>query len=216
MISLKKPENIIICEKQEENYCGRHALRALSQRLDLFSDEYLIEVAENIAAAEQIYADGQSIRITDYHHPNSGDYDIQILKAAVQNVLTIELIQIQNLEQNNCPIRNLIVSNIQHSQAFLIQQDYHYYCLRRFRLTKDYFFKIDSKYPMHHQPIHRRDILNFLRTCLESYCNIYVIIQHMQDNIDQILSIDNIESKLWALPDAPADLEGLLGFYDTE
>ncbi|CAF4404974.1 unnamed protein product, partial [Adineta steineri] len=51
--SKRKPENIIICEQQEENYCGRHVLRAVCQRLDLFSDEYLKEVAEHKAATEQ-------------------------------------------------------------------------------------------------------------------------------------------------------------------
>ena len=35
--TIKKPEVMIICEKQEKLYCGRHALRALCQRLDLFS-----------------------------------------------------------------------------------------------------------------------------------------------------------------------------------
>ncbi|CAF1119893.1 unnamed protein product [Rotaria sordida] len=53
-VCVKKPEDIIICEKQEEHYCGRHVLRVLSQRLDLFCDEYLIEVVQNITAAEQI------------------------------------------------------------------------------------------------------------------------------------------------------------------
>lgn len=138
---LKKPEDIIVCEEQEELYCGRHALRALSQRLDLFSDEYLKEVARNIAASEQICRDGEAIEMTEYYYEHTGEYDIQVLKAALMNVFKIDLVQIYELETNNFVVHNLILSNIQHIQAFIIQQDYHYYCLRRFRLTKDYFFK---------------------------------------------------------------------------
>ncbi|CAF1366463.1 unnamed protein product [Rotaria sordida] len=216
-MSLRKPENIIICEEHEKNYCGRHVLRALAQRLDLFSDEYLMEIAENIAATEQICRNGKSIRITDDYYEGHGDYDIQVLQLALQHTLNVHLVQIHELETNTCPIQNLILSNSQNIQALLIREDYHYYyCLRRFQLTKNYFFKIDSKDSMHHQPIHRQNILNFLRTLLESHCSIYVIMQHDPDNVNEQLSTDNIEAKLWALPDAPADLEILPGFYETE
>ncbi|CAF4534288.1 unnamed protein product [Rotaria socialis] len=51
---LKMPEDIIICEYQEQNYCGRHALRALSQNLELFSDDYLINIAQNIAQPKRL------------------------------------------------------------------------------------------------------------------------------------------------------------------
>ena len=118
--------------------------------------------------------------------------------------------QICKLEENSSPIRNLICANIQHIQAMLIQQDYHYYCLRRFRLTKEYFFKIDSKHPSHHQTIPRRDILTFLRTLLEVGSNIYVLIHNIPDEINEELCVNDIETKLWALPDAPADWEILI------
>ncbi|CAF3615746.1 unnamed protein product [Rotaria socialis] len=139
-LSLKKPESIIICENQEKNYCGRHALRALSQNLDIFSDDYLINVAQNIVASEQICRNGEFIQTTDYYYENTGDYDIQILEAALRNVLNIDLIKFHKIENIDCPIRSLIFSNTQNIQAFLVQEGYHYYCIRRFRLTKDYFF----------------------------------------------------------------------------
>ncbi|CAF4826369.1 unnamed protein product, partial [Rotaria socialis] len=97
-------------------------------------------------------------------------------------------------------------------QAFLVQEGYHYYCIRRFRLTKDYFFKIDSKYPMCHQPIHHQDILPFIGTLLDCGCNIYVTIQHVNDQFNEDLSIEHIATRLWALPDSPADLEVLTIF----
>ncbi|CAM4771516.1 unnamed protein product, partial [Rotaria magnacalcarata] len=139
-LSLKTPESIIICENQEENFCGRHALRALSQNLHLFTDDYLINNAQNIAATAQICRNGEFIRITDYYYENSGEYDIQILGVALRDTFNIELIQILKLENNSCPMRTLILSNTQYIQAFLIQQRYHYYCIRQFRLTKDYSF----------------------------------------------------------------------------
>ncbi|CAF3420621.1 unnamed protein product [Rotaria socialis] len=160
-------KNIIICEEQDRNYCGRHSLRALAQNLDLFSDEYLVEIANNLAAAEQICRNGDSIRITQYYYENSGDYDIQVLDAALRHIFNIQLLQINKLENSNCPIRSLILSNTQNIQALLIQQDYHYYILRQFRLTKGYFFKIDSKHTMYHEPIHCQDILKFIDLLLQ-------------------------------------------------
>ena len=99
---IKKPEDIILCERQEKHFCGRHALRALTQRRDLFSDQYLIEVGQNVAAAEQIIREGDEIRLTEYYYEKTGDYDIQILKAALMNIFSIELLQIHTLETNNC------------------------------------------------------------------------------------------------------------------
>ena len=46
-----KPEDIILCDEQEERFCGQHALRALTQRCDLFSDEYLKGIAKNLHRA---------------------------------------------------------------------------------------------------------------------------------------------------------------------
>jgi hypothetical protein len=38
----------------------------------------------------------------------------------------------------------------------------------------------------------------------------------MQDNINEVLSVNNIQSKLWPLSDAPADLEHLAVFCTNE
>ncbi|CAF0863100.1 unnamed protein product [Adineta steineri] len=201
----RKPEHLIICERQEQLFSGRHVLRALSQTLDLFDDDYLKEVAQNIAATEQINRHGEAIQLTEYYYENTGEYDIQVLKAALMNIFSIDLLQIGTLQPNS-----LILSHIQHVQAFLIQQNYHYYCLRRFRLTEDYFFKIDSKNPTYHEPIHRDNILNFLKSLLEHGSNIYVTVQYISDAIEDEITTDNIKTRLWALPDAPADREALV------
>ncbi|CAF1159207.1 unnamed protein product [Rotaria sordida] len=118
-VCVKKPEDIIICEKQEEHYCGRHVLRVLSQRLDLFCDEYLIEVVQNITAAEQICRYGEAIEIRDYYYESTGGYDIQILKAALMNTFNIDLIQIHTLEANTSSVQSLILSNIENVQDLL-------------------------------------------------------------------------------------------------
>ncbi|CAF4187678.1 unnamed protein product, partial [Adineta steineri] len=201
----RKPEHLIICERQEQLFCGRHVLRALSQTLDLFDDDYLKEVAQNIAATEQINRHGEAIQLTEYYYENTGEYDIQVLKAALMNIFNIDLIQIGTLQPNS-----LILSHIKDVQAFLIQQNYHYYCLRRFRLTEDYFFKIDSKNPTYHEPIHRDNILNFLKSLLEHGSNICVTVQYISDAIEDEITTDNIKTRLWALPDAPADREALV------
>lgn len=131
----------------------------------------------------------------------------------MSNTFGVDLIQICRLENNSCPIRNLVCANIEHIQAILIHEDYHYYCLRRFRVTEEYFFKIDSKHPMNHQTIHRRDILTYLRTLLELQCNIYVVIQGISEEINGQVSSDNIQRRLWALPEASADCELLIGTF---
>ncbi|CAF1310613.1 unnamed protein product [Rotaria sordida] len=59
--SVTKPEHVIICEQHQEHFCGRHALRALSQRLDLFTDKYLFDIAEDIAVTDQIHRNGQPL-----------------------------------------------------------------------------------------------------------------------------------------------------------
>ncbi|CAF4302547.1 unnamed protein product [Rotaria sp. Silwood2] len=46
------PEGVIICERQERLFCGRHALRALLQNIDIFDDTYLISVGEQLATDE--------------------------------------------------------------------------------------------------------------------------------------------------------------------
>ncbi|CAF1643694.1 unnamed protein product [Adineta steineri] len=206
----RKPEHLIICERQEQLSCGRHVLRALSQTLDLFDDDYLKEVAQNIAATEQINRHGEAIQLTEYYYENTGEYDIQVLKAALMNIFSIDLLQIGTLHPNSDYAHSLILSHIKHVQAFLIQQNYHYYCLRRFRLTEDYFFKIDSKNPTYHEPIRRDNILNFLKSLLEHGSNIYVTVQYISDAIEDEITTDNIKTRLWALPDAPADREALV------
>ncbi|CAF3732151.1 unnamed protein product [Rotaria socialis] len=122
-------------------------------------------------------------------------------------MLNVDFIQIYKIENNDCPTRSIILSSTQNIQAFLVQDEYHYYCIRQFRLTEDYFFKIDYKYPMYREPIHHQDILAFIGTLLECRCNVYITIQHVNDHFDEDLSIQNIATKLWALPDSPADLE---------
>lgn len=208
--SLKKPEDIIVCEKQESLYCGRHVLRAVSQRLDLFTDTYLKEIAQNLAGFEQIYSHEESVRITDYYYEHTGEYNIDVLKAALLNIFNIDLVQIDRLEGHISSLHTLIVSNITNIQALIIQQDYHYYCLRRFRLTKDYFFVIDSKNSTFHQSIHCDNILNYFATILLSSGNIFVLMKRISDTDQNEICEHDIATVLWPLPETPADLEVLI------
>ncbi|CAF4506808.1 unnamed protein product [Rotaria sp. Silwood2] len=191
--SVTKPDHVIICEEHEEHFCGRHALRALSQRLDLFTDKYLFDIAEDIAATDQIRRNKQPVQLTDYYYKNTGDYNIEVLQLALQNTLNVQFLRIDKLEDSSYPIRNLILSNVEHIQAFLIQQDYHYYCLRSFRSTKDYFFKIDFKHSMHHEPIRRERLFEYLTELIDSNCAIFIITEHTVQNINQQITIDNIQ-----------------------
>ena len=212
----KTPEDIIICERQEALFCGRHARRALVQRLDIFDDDYLMEVAENLVAEENILRHEQRVRTNDYYYEDRGEYDIQILKAALMNTFNIDLLQIHTLEPNVSSPQNIILSNMQNVQALLIQQDYHYYCLRRFRLTPSYFVKSDAQHPEYHQPIHTGNMTDYLRRLIEHRCNVYVVVQHFSDGLEQELSQDNVQTRLWAFPDAAADSERLLVCDETE
>ncbi|CAF1196955.1 unnamed protein product [Adineta ricciae] len=208
--SLKKPEDIIICEKQESLYCGRHMLRAVSQRLDLFSDTYLKEVAQNLANFEQIYSHQESVLVTEYYHENTGEYNIDVLKAALLNIFNVDLIQIRRFEENISPLQTLIASNITNIQALIIQQDYHYYCLRRFELTKDYFFKLDSKNPMNHERIHIDNLRNYLQELIDIGANVYVTILRNLDEEEDGNCANNIQTRLWPFPQSKADLEVLI------
>lgn len=207
---LQTSQNLIICEPQEEHFCGRHALRALVQRLDLFDDEYLINIAENLTAQEQIVLDGERVNATNYYYPTTGDYGIQILKAALMNVFQIDLFQIRQPELITDNIQRLILSNLQNAQGFLIQQDYHYYCLRRFRSNPDYFFKIDSKSPIHHETIQHEHLLNFFYILWEHGANIYMAIQNAINDINDELCESNIKTRLWPFSDAPVDVQPIL------
>ncbi|CAF1689846.1 unnamed protein product, partial [Adineta ricciae] len=115
----KKPEDIIVCERQEALFCGRHALRALAQRLDLFDDGYLMEVARNLVAEENIVRHEQTVRSNDYYYEDRGEYDIQILKAALMNTFNIDLLQLHTLEPNVSSPQNVILSHMQKVQALL-------------------------------------------------------------------------------------------------
>jgi len=168
---------------------------------------YLKEVAQNLAGFEQIYSHEESVRVTDYYYEHTGEYNIDVLKAALLNIFNIDLVQIDRLEGNISPLHRLILSNITNIQALIIQQDYHYYCLRRFELTKDYFFIIDSKNPMFHQPIQRDNILNYFATILLLRGNIFVLMKRISDTDQNEICENDITTALWPLPQAPADVQ---------
>lgn len=69
-------------------------------------------MAQNLASFEQIYSHEESVRVTEYYHENTGEYNIDVLKAALLNVFNIELIQIHRFEGNISPLQTLILSNI--------------------------------------------------------------------------------------------------------
>ena len=211
-----KPEHFIICEKQERHYCGRHALRTLVQRLDLFTDEYLQEVANNLAAEEQLHRDGDFVQTLDYYIPDNGDYDIQVLRASLINLFSVDIIQIDKLAQTGCRIRNAILSHIESIQAILVHEDYHYYCLRRFRSSQQYVFRIDSLHPAAHKPIHQRNFINYLHCLLECGANLYVVFHHCPGESEENISLDTIQARLWPLPDAPADAQSFTVFDENE
>lgn len=203
-------ESLIVCEKQEKLYCGRHALRAISQRLDLFDDEYLENIGQNLAALEQINRNGELVQTTEYYNEESGEYDIQILKAALINIFDIELIQLNTVEPISGSFQHSIISNMENVQALLVQQDYHYYCLRRFRSTTNYFFQIDSKSPVHHERIDCVGLLNHIDFLLKNRSNVYVAIKRIIDTAEGQSFRNDIKRRLWCFADAPADSVFLL------
>ena len=63
---------------------------------------------------------------------------------------------------------------------------------------------------MHHQTIHRRNILTFLRAFLELCSNIYAIIQRILNEFSEKVSMDNIETKLWNVSDTLTNCQVLI------
>ncbi len=159
---------------------------------------------------------GEETKTINYYISDSGDYNIQVLQKALQDK-NIYLRQIDTLEQKKgSNDHNMIVSNMQHVQAFLIHQNNHYYCLRRFRLKEDYFIKIDSKSSRSHELVPRKDISEYINDLLRRSACIYVILQYVGNGGNRQLSMDNIKTRLWSLPDAPADVECLVDSDETK
>ncbi|CAF4983412.1 unnamed protein product [Rotaria sp. Silwood1] len=72
------PEDVIVCEKQELLFCGRHALRALVQNVEIFDDTNLISLAKELATQEIVLHQDISIYQEFYFNHVTGYYHIEI------------------------------------------------------------------------------------------------------------------------------------------
>ena len=69
-------------------------------------------MSQKLANFEQIYSHEESVDVTEYYHENTGEYNIEVLKAALLNIFNVDLIQIPRFEANTSPLQTLVVSNI--------------------------------------------------------------------------------------------------------
>ncbi|CAF4040233.1 unnamed protein product [Rotaria sordida] len=77
-------------------------------------------------------------------------------------------------------------------------------------------FEIDSKHSTYYELIRRERLFEYLAELVDSNCAIFIIMQDTIQNINQQITIDNIQKALWPLPDAPADFELLLGLNQLD
>ena len=71
-------------------------------------------------------------------------------------------------------IRDRIVNNIQHIQALFIYKNDHYFCVRQFDKTLDYFFIIDSLHPHGHNKIKKSRIHEYIEYLYDNNSSVYV------------------------------------------
>ncbi|CAF3453929.1 unnamed protein product [Rotaria socialis] len=198
------PEDAIICERQQDLFCGRHALRALLQDTEIFDDIYLTGLAEELAKQELQVRDRLSTFENFYSTNSEGYYHIQVIQNALEHQFNIELVQINTLSKDSCSHRNIIISHIHDVQALFIHQNDHYFCLRRFNGSLDYYFIIDSLRPKKHQTIHRNRIHDYIKYLDEHDSSIYVPVC---SNIFKMENIppDLLFSMIHPLSTCPAD-----------
>ncbi|CAF3345272.1 unnamed protein product [Rotaria sp. Silwood2] len=169
-----KPENVIICERQRRLFCGGHALRALVQDRQIFDDTYLISLAEELATQELILRPRATTVRQYYFNYITGYYHIEVIQKALQQQYNIELLQLQEKDETTYLHRDLIRNHIHDVQALFVHQHDHYFCVRRFDSTPDYFFIIDSLTPGIHETIPRHRINDYFKYLYECDSSIYV------------------------------------------
>jgi hypothetical protein len=137
------PEHLMICEVQESLFCGRHALRALVQRLDVFDDTYLMSLGEQLSSEELIVREDETTLPNIYFNVSIGYYQIQVLERALQQQFNVQLVKIDDVREKSDSILHIVIQHIFDIQALLIHKEDHYFCLRRFDNNVDCFFIID-------------------------------------------------------------------------
>ncbi|CAF5175146.1 unnamed protein product, partial [Rotaria magnacalcarata] len=126
------PEDVIVCERQYRLFCGRHALRALLQNVEIFDDTYLISLATELATQELITREDLHTLRDVYFNKSNGYYNIQVIKNALQLQCNIELMQLDGRNVITNSENSFIRNHIFDVQALFIQQADHYFCARRF------------------------------------------------------------------------------------
>ncbi|MBA7567840.1 hypothetical protein ES708_09558 [subsurface metagenome] len=113
---------MIVCERQDRLLCGRHALRALLQNLEIFDDAYLSSLAEQLTTKELIIMINQSSLKGIHSNNRDGYYHTDVIQRALQQQFNIDLMQINTLNEESYSHRNLIRSHIHGVQALFIHQ----------------------------------------------------------------------------------------------
>ena len=198
------PEEFIICEKQQRLFCGRHALRALVQNVTIFDDNYLIGIAEEIAREELSFRQDTDRTEQFYFNRNTGYYNIEVIQRVLKQDFNIELILLTTLKQTSRLVQNLIIDNLYNVQSLFIHHNDHYFCLRRFDSTLEYFFMINSLQPNEHKTIRRAQIHNYINYLQELNALIYVPVS--ADIVElETISSDLLLSSIHPLPICEAD-----------
>ncbi|CAF4440570.1 unnamed protein product, partial [Rotaria sp. Silwood2] len=199
-----KPEDVIICEKQRLLYCGGHALRALVQDRQIFDDTYLISLTQELATQELILRPCATTVRQYYFNYITGYYHIQVIQKALQQQYNIELLQLQEKDETSYLHRDLIRNHIHDVQALFVHQHDHYFCVRRFDSTPDYFFIIDSLTPNIHKTIPRHRINDYFKYLYECDSSIYVLLRGDMLKMETI-SYESLLSSIHPLPTCVAD-----------
>ncbi|CAF4197391.1 unnamed protein product, partial [Adineta steineri] len=198
------PEDAIVCEEQQLLFCGRHALRALVQNLDKFDDSSLISIGQELATQELLIHEQERINQDIYYSIEDGFYHIEVMQNALRQEFNIELIQLQALNRTAHFIYEVIINHIHDVQAFFIHKGNHYFCVRRFDNTVDYFFIIDSLSPNMHKTIPRNRILDYIEYLSKNDGLIYIPVSAHLLQMHSIPS-DLLHSVLHPLPTCDAD-----------
>ncbi|CAF0877342.1 unnamed protein product [Adineta steineri] len=198
------PEDAIVCEEQQLLFCGRHALRAFVQNLEKFDDSSLVSIGQELATQELLIHEQERINQDIYYSIEDGFYHIEVIQNALREEFNIELIQLEALNRTAHFIYEVIMNNIHDVQAFFIHKGNHYFCVRRFDNTADYFFIIDSFSPNMHETIPRNRILDYIEYLRKNDGLIYIPVSAHLLQMHSIPS-DLLHSVLHPLPTCDAD-----------
>ena len=137
-------EDWIYHERQENEFCGRHALNVLLQQVTtLFQDKDLFSIGKTLFLSElQLVIDDET-RL-NHHYNSTGNFSIEVLKAAVKSRYKLDLVYLKQRDILACNWENIelfVQKAVTELKGFLFHNDNHWFVIRKINGN---FWNLDS------------------------------------------------------------------------